>query len=67
MDEALCFGWIDGIRKSCDQRSYMIRFTPRKANSIWTNVNVAKLEAPIARGTHDACGARHLREAESGA
>jgi uncharacterized protein YdeI (YjbR/CyaY-like superfamily) len=40
LDEALCFGWIDGVRKSVDDSSYTIRFTPRKAKSIWSLVNV---------------------------
>jgi uncharacterized protein YdeI (YjbR/CyaY-like superfamily) len=48
VDEALRFGWIDGIRKSIDDTSYMIRFTPRKASSIWSKVNIAKVEALIA-------------------
>lgn len=43
VDEALCFGWIDGIRKTIDAESYMIRFTPRRANSIWSAVNIAKV------------------------
>jgi uncharacterized protein YdeI (YjbR/CyaY-like superfamily) len=43
VDEALCFGWIDGLRKSVDARSYMIRFTPRKAGSNWSAINVAKM------------------------
>ena len=38
--EALCFGWIDGVRKSIDDTSYMIRFSPRKAMSIWSEVNI---------------------------
>jgi len=42
--EALCFGWIDGIRKSIDDVSYMIRFSPRKPISIWSAVNVAIVE-----------------------
>ena len=44
LDEALCFGWIDGVRKSLDETSYTIRFTPRKARSIWSNVNVGHVE-----------------------
>lgn len=44
VDQALCYGWIDGIRKSIDQESYSIRFTPRKPNSIWSNINIAKIE-----------------------
>lgn len=42
VDEALCFGWIDGIRKSIDDRSYMIRFTPRKSRSTWSSVNIKR-------------------------
>jgi uncharacterized protein YdeI (YjbR/CyaY-like superfamily) len=44
LDEALCFGWIDGVRKGLDETSYTIRFTPRKARSIWSNVNVRHVE-----------------------
>ena len=40
LDEALCFGWIDGVRKSLNETSYTIRFTPRKPKSIWSLVNV---------------------------
>ena len=40
VDEALCFGWIDGLRKSIDEESYMIRFTPRKSSSVWSAVNI---------------------------
>lgn len=47
VDEALCFGWIDGIRKSLDAGSYVIRFTPRRKGSIWSTVNVRKVEALI--------------------
>jgi uncharacterized protein YdeI (YjbR/CyaY-like superfamily) len=44
VDEALCFGWIDSIRNSIDDESYSIRFTPRKPNSIWSAVNIKKVE-----------------------
>lgn len=44
VDEALCFGWIDGIRKSIDDKSYKIRFTPRKPSSSWSAVNISKIE-----------------------
>jgi uncharacterized protein YdeI (YjbR/CyaY-like superfamily) len=43
VDEALCFGWIDGVRRSIDSDSYTIRFTPRRANSIWSANNVARV------------------------
>jgi len=45
LDEALCFGWIDGVRYSVDAQSYKIRFTPRKPKSIWSLVNVRRVEA----------------------
>lgn len=48
VDAALCFGWIDGVRKSLGPHSYVIRFTPRKLQSVWSTVNirrVAELEA----------------------
>jgi uncharacterized protein YdeI (YjbR/CyaY-like superfamily) len=48
--EALCFGWIDGVRKTIDGESYMIRFTPRKPTSIWSNVNIRKMTELIAEG-----------------
>lgn len=44
VDEALCFGWIDGVRKSIDKDSYQIRFTQRKSTSIWSSVNIKKIE-----------------------
>lgn len=44
VDQALCFGWIDGIRKSIDAHSYTNRFTPRKPGSTWSNVNIQKVK-----------------------
>lgn len=44
VDVALCFGWIDGVRKSIDKDSYQIRFTQRKSTSIWSAVNIQKME-----------------------
>ena len=44
VDEALCFGWIDGIRKGVDDISYTIRFTPRRPRSIWSAVNVKRAQ-----------------------
>jgi uncharacterized protein YdeI (YjbR/CyaY-like superfamily) len=45
VDEALCFGWIDGIRKKIDEQRYKIRFTPRKPKSTWSAVNIARVNA----------------------
>ena len=50
VDEALCFGWIDGIRRRLDEHTYSIRFTPRKPSSIWSAVNIAKVEQLQAAG-----------------
>ena len=47
VDVALCFGWIDGIRKTIDDKSYKIRFTPRKITSVWSAVNVKKVNTLI--------------------
>lgn len=44
VDEALCHGWIDGVRKRIDEATYSIRFTPRKPASIWSAINIAKVE-----------------------
>jgi uncharacterized protein YdeI (YjbR/CyaY-like superfamily) len=50
VDEALCYGWIDGVRKSIDDSSYTIRFTPRKSGSIWSSVNIKRAQALIEKG-----------------
>lgn len=42
VDEALCFGWIDGVRRGIDDESYSIRFTPRRKRSIWSAVNIKR-------------------------
>jgi uncharacterized protein YdeI (YjbR/CyaY-like superfamily) len=44
VDEALCFGWIDGVRRSLDETSYTIRFTPRRPTSIWSSINIARVK-----------------------
>jgi uncharacterized protein YdeI (YjbR/CyaY-like superfamily) len=50
VDEALCFGWIDGIRKKVDDESYKIRFTPRRAKSTWSAVNIARVAVLTGEG-----------------
>ena len=47
VDEALCFGWIDGLRKTIDASSYKIRFTPRRPSSNWSATNIARMKALI--------------------
>jgi uncharacterized protein YdeI (YjbR/CyaY-like superfamily) len=44
VDQALCFGWIDGVRKGIDAESYQIRFTPRRRGSIWSAINIKRVE-----------------------
>lgn len=56
VDEALCFGWIDGVRKSVDAESYTIRFTPRKPGSIWSLININKVKALTQQGLMQPAG-----------
>ena len=56
VDEALCFGWIDGIRKSVDEESYKIRFTPRKPGSVWSTINIRNVERLIKEKRMQAAG-----------
>ena len=58
VDEALCFGWIDGVRRRIDNDSYSIRFTPRRPRSIWSAVNVRRVEALTAAGLMAPAGIR---------
>lgn len=56
VDQALCFGWIDGVRKSLDADRYMIRFTPRNPRSKWSAVNVKRAEELIRLGLMEQAG-----------
>ena len=56
VDQALCFGWIDGVRRSIDTESYCIRFTPRKNTSIWSAVNIRKIEELTGQGLMQPAG-----------
>ena len=58
VDEALCFGWIDGVRHSLGEEAYTTRFTPRKATSIWSAVNVARVAELTKRGKMFPAGLR---------
>jgi uncharacterized protein YdeI (YjbR/CyaY-like superfamily) len=69
VDEALCFGWIDGIRKRVDAERYMIRFTPRRARSVWSAVNIARVAVLTEEGRMRPAGIRAFaarREDRSG-
>jgi uncharacterized protein YdeI (YjbR/CyaY-like superfamily) len=50
VDQALCFGWIDGLRKRVDESRYMIRFAPRKSRSTWSAVNIDRVGVLIEHG-----------------
>jgi len=68
VDEALCYGWIDGVRKRIDDSCYQIRFTPRKTTSIWSSVNIAKFHQLQAAGRVQPAGIAaflHRTEAKS--
>jgi uncharacterized protein YdeI (YjbR/CyaY-like superfamily) len=56
VDGALCFGWIDGLRKSVDATSYKIRFTPRKPRSVWSAVNVKRASELSTMGSMHTAG-----------
>jgi uncharacterized protein YdeI (YjbR/CyaY-like superfamily) len=56
VDEALCFGWIDGVRHSLGPESYTIRFTPRRPSSVWSSINIARVKALTKEGRMTAAG-----------
>lgn len=56
VSEALCFGWIDGIRKRVDDDSYTIRFSPRRPRSIWSAINIKMAQGLVAEGRMQAAG-----------
>ena len=63
-DQGLCFGWIDGVRRSLGEEAYTIRFTPRRKGSIWSKVNVERFAALKAEGQMTAAGERALAESK---
>ena len=62
VDEALCFGWIDGLRKRVDDEAYTIRFTPRRSGSTWSLRNIERYEALDAEGRVEPAGAAAYRK-----
>jgi len=65
IDVALCWGWIDAVRKSLDATSYLQRYTPRRAKSIWSQVNVGNVERLIAQGRMTEHGLRQVELAKA--
>jgi uncharacterized protein YdeI (YjbR/CyaY-like superfamily) len=64
VEEALCWGWIDGLTNSWDERSYAVRFTPRKPGSVWSESNVARVTRMIAEGRMTPAGMALVDEAK---
>ena len=62
LDEALCFGWIDGVRRGGDDESFSIRFTPRKARSTWSAVNIRRATELEAEGRMHESGLAAFRK-----
>ncbi len=62
VDQALCFGWIDGVRKGIDDLSYTIRFTPRRPHSNWSSVNVKRVGELIKLGLMQPVGLKTFQE-----
>jgi len=58
VDQALCFGWIDGVRRSLGDTSYTIRFTPRRVSSTWSAINIARIKELTAAGLMHPAGVK---------
>ncbi len=62
VDEALCFGWIDGVSKSIDENCYQVRFTQRKPTSIWSTINIKKVEVLTSKGLMYPAGVKAFKK-----
>lgn len=65
LEVALCHGWIDGLRRACDERCYLQRFTPRRPNSLWSKINLGHAERLIAAGRMHPAGLREVEAARA--
>lgn len=63
LDEALCYGWIDGQLKPCDEESYLRKFTPRRRGSLWSKRNIGHVERLTAAGKMKSPGMKEVQEA----
>lgn len=64
IDVCLCWGWIDGIRKRCDDKSFLQRYTPRRKGSIWSRINTENVDRLIAEGRMTEHGLREVEAAK---
>jgi uncharacterized protein YdeI (YjbR/CyaY-like superfamily) len=65
VDQALCYGWIDGVRRSVDEERYTIRFTPRKSRSTWSAVNIRRVGELLEEGLMQPAGIAAFERRES--
>src|SRR5690606_12521668 len=65
IDAALCWGWIDGVRKGYDDKSFLQRYTPRRPKSVWSHINVENVERLVAAGLMTEHGLRHVEAAQA--
>ncbi len=65
VEVALCYGWIDGLANGYDENSYLQRFTPRRARSIWSKLNVERAKKLIETGRMKPAGIKHIEAAKS--
>jgi uncharacterized protein YdeI (YjbR/CyaY-like superfamily) len=65
VDEALCCGWIDGVRHGIDEAAYKVRFTPRKPKSQWSTINIGRMQALIEAGRVKPAGLRRFEGAKN--
>jgi uncharacterized protein YdeI (YjbR/CyaY-like superfamily) len=65
LEEALCFGWIDGKMRSIDGEKFILRFSPRKAKSVWSKINKEKAELLISQGRMTSAGLAKIEEAKN--
>ncbi|MBF6023482.1 YdeI/OmpD-associated family protein [Lysobacter niastensis] len=65
LDVALCHGWIDGLKRACDEQYFLQRFTPRRPKSLWSKINVGKVEKLIAAGRMQPAGLQEVEAARA--
>ncbi|MGH8077775.1 MAG: YdeI/OmpD-associated family protein [Lysobacter sp.] len=65
LDIALCYGWIDGLKRACDEQFFLQRFTPRRPKGLWSKINIAKVERLLAANRVAAAGLREIEAAKA--
>lgn len=65
LDVALCHGWIDGQKRACDEQYFLQRFTPRRPKSLWSKINITKVEQLVAAERMTAAGLREVEAAKA--